>query len=108
MEEAVITETETTELDGLELIDPASELLKRAPTPFDFELDNAEELSEQLIEAMKKLGGVGLSANQVGIDKSVFVIGDQGDFTKTFFNPVVVGVSEETEVMKEGCLSFPG
>lgn len=108
MEEAVITETETTELDELKLIDPDSEMLKRAPGAFDFELDNAEELSEQLIDAMKKLGGVGLSANQVGIDKSVFVIGDGADFVKTFFNPLVVGVSEETEVMKEGCLSFPG
>ena len=106
MEEAV--KTEATELDELKLIDPDSEMLKRAPGVFDFELDNAEELSEQLIDAMKKLGGVGLSANQVGIDKSVFVIGDGADFTKTFFNPLVVGVSEETEVMKEGCLSFPG
>ena len=74
MEEAVITETETTELDELKLIDPASEMLKRAPGAFDFELDNAEELSEQLIDAMKKLGGVGLSANQVGIDVKTFLM----------------------------------
>ncbi len=58
---------------------------------------------------MEELGGVGLSANQVGLDMAVFVIGDnQPDgMSKAFFNPEILGVSDDKESMKEGCLSFP-
>ena len=59
---------------------------------------------------MYELGGVGLSANQVGIDRAVFVVGDgQIDgMQKAFFNPEILGIGKEMESMKEGCLSFPG
>ena len=41
---------------------------------------------------------------------AVFVIGDgQVDgMAKAFFNPEILGIGEEKESMKEGCLSFPG
>ena len=41
---------------------------------------------------------------------AVFVIGDgqlEG-MQKAFFNPVILGVGDEEDSMKEGCLSFPG
>ncbi len=111
MEEAKITETkEVTELDELHLIPFSDPLLKRKPTPFDFEKDDPIQIRDTLIKKMMDLGGVGLSANQVGLDMAVFVIGDgQVDgLQKAFFNPMIIGAGEETESMKEGCLSFPG
>ena len=111
MEEATITETnEVTELDELNLIPFSDPLLKRKPAPFDLEKDNAEDIKKRLLDKMMDLGGVGLSANQVGLDMAVFVIGDgQIDgLQKAFFNPLIVGVGDEKEAMKEGCLSFPG
>jgi peptide deformylase len=61
---------------------------------------------------MLREGGVGLAANQVGIAKRVFVIGNLNipEFPKPFalFNPKIIGVSEELSVFKEGCLSYPG
>lgn len=111
MEEATITETtEVTPVDKLQLIPFNDPLLKRKPAPFDFDKENAEDIKKRLLETMNELGGVGLSANQVGLDMAVFVIGDgQVDgLTKAFFNPMIVGAGEETESMKEGCLSFPG
>lgn len=108
MEEMTLTETETTELDKLELVPFTDPKLREVPQDFDFEKEDAKELKDKLITAMRELGGVGLSANQVGIDRKCFVIGDEGDFTKVFFNMEIIGASKEEESLKEGCLSFPG
>jgi len=113
MEEAKIQQTSTvTPMDDLELLPFNDPLLKRKPTPFDFEKNKkaAKEIKKTLIDNMYELGGVGLSANQVGLDMAVFVIGDgQVDgMQKAFFNPLIMGCGEEQDSMKEGCLSFPG
>ena len=50
--------------------------------------------------------GVGLAANQIGINKRVCVV-----FVKepiVLINPEVVSHSEEQFIYNEGCLSFPG
>jgi peptide deformylase len=83
-------------------------LLLEKPLPWSFEEDGMGGMVQNLlIERMKELGGVGLSANQVGIPRRVFVIG-MNEFQKSFFNPVIVKVSKEEEAGEEGCLSFPG
>lgn len=53
---------------------------------------------------MSKYNGIGLSANQCGIQERVFVM--TGNFV--CINPKIVGHSAEVEKMKEGCLSYPG
>ena len=114
MEEMKLTEVAGTEIDSpkeLDLIPFFDPLLKTNPSPFDFEKDDAKDLKAKLLKKMYDLGGVGLSANQVGIDKAVFVIGDgnkEEGLEKIFINPEIVGVGEDKESMKEGCLSFPG
>lgn len=111
MEEAVITETkEVTSVDELDLIPFNDPLLKRVPEDFDFDKQDAKEIKKVLIDKMHDLGGVGLSANQVGLDMKVFVIGDgqEEGLQKAFFNPEILGVGKEEDSMKEGCLSFPG
>jgi peptide deformylase len=70
-----------------------------------------KELSEAMFDTMKKYGGIGLSANQVGLPFNMFVIGDHPEVEKnlkmTCFNPIVISNSVEEETMKEGCLTFP-
>lgn len=98
---------------NLELIrfdDPA---LRTPPSEFDFEKNDAKEYASNLTKRMIELGGVGLSANQVGLDMKVFCIGvrnpsTEEDFKRVLFNPVLVGVNDETSLVKEGCLSVPG
>ena len=65
-----------------------------------------------MAEAMDKFGGLGLSANQVGLPYRMFVMrtmheGDTESKVVPYFNPELTRVSQETELMKEGCLSFP-
>ena len=108
-EEIVEVEPQEIKEPKLKLIDPMNDLLKRAPDKFDFEKDDPIQVKEDLLEAMEWVGGVGLSANQVGLDMAVFVIGDgqEEGVTKAFYNPEIVGCSKDEDVMKEGCLSFP-
>lgn len=95
-------------MEELKLIPFTDPQLKKKPETFSFDDEDPESLSEQLFIAMKRFGGVGLSANQVGIDKKVFVIGGSGIDEKAVFNPELIDVSQETISMKEGCLSYPG
>lgn len=80
----------------------------------DFDFDNPSTdpvaLEKSMIDKMLAHDGIGLAANQVGINARVFVMGWRGDpeSAQAFFNPVVVATIDETEDLEEGCLSFPG
>lgn len=98
------------EKEELKLIHFADPRLKTPPAPFDFENEHpekAQQLASLLYDKMLEFGGVGLSANQVGLNYRVFVFGNADNHT-VMFNPTVVAVSKETSTMEEGCLSFPG
>ena len=92
----------------MELIKFTDPALRKVPETFDFETQNAQELADTLWEESRRLRGLGLSANQVGIDSKVFVMGSDDTNRKNVFNPHVISVSKETELAREGCLSYPG
>jgi|TARA_R110002074_G_scaffold241518_1_gene413362 peptide deformylase len=101
----------------LKLIPPRDPRIQSAIAPFDNSMLKEEgfkdrkELSEAMFTAMKKYGGIGLSANQVGLPFNVFVMGDHLQLEKglkmTCFNPMIISSSKEEVVMQEGCLTFP-
>jgi len=95
--------------DKLDLVEPTAEVMHKAPQPFNFEenKDSAQSVTNVLFERMKQLGGVGLSANQVGLDMRVFVMG-LGELKIAVFNPIIIKYSKEEESFNEGCLSYPG
>ena len=63
-------------------------------------------LADDMLETMYKAPGVGLAANQVGIQRRIFVY-DIGDGPHTVINPTIVETSGEWDY-DEGCLSVPG
>ena len=67
---------------------------------------NMSKLIKQLKMTMKLHGGMGISANQCGIQQRVFVIGSE-HFQMPCINPKIVDTGKLVK-MKEGCLSFPG
>jgi peptide deformylase len=95
--------------DKLTLVEPTAEVMTKTPNLFDFKKDgkSATNVSNVLFERMKQLGGVGLSANQVGLDMRVFVMG-LGDTKIAIFNPEIVEYNVKEENYNEGCLSYPG
>ena len=92
-----------------ELVEEATKVLRNPTSEFDFENppECPREVEKNLSEAMERFGGIGLSANQLGLDYRVFVMRTADSGIKAFFNPEVTKLSKETEMMKEGCLSFP-
>ena len=101
----------------MKLIPPSDPRVQTAIAPFDDAMlkdegfKDRKELSDKMFEAMKKYGGIGLSANQVGLPFNMFVMGDHPNLEKgmklTCFNPMIISKSEEEVVMEEGCLTFP-
>ena len=91
-----------------QLVEEASKVLRQPPLEFDFENppEDPKDIEKNMAEAMDKFGGLGLSANQVGLPYRMFVMRTQ-DGTQAFFNPELTKVSQETDLLKEGCLSFP-
>lgn len=63
-------------------------------------------LADRMLEVMYAAPGAGLAANQIGVQRSVFVY-DIGDGPKTVINPEIVE-SDGEFVFEEGCLSVPG
>ena len=76
-----------------------------------FKIKDRKELSDKMYKSMVKYGGIGLSANQVGLPFRMFVMGGHPQIedgkVRNCFNPIIKDLSEETVLMKEGCLSFP-
>ena len=87
------------------------EMLKEENQPKELVFKDRKDLSEKMFDAMKKYGGIGLSANQVGLPFNMFVLGDHPDLEKglkmTCFNPMIISASADQVMMKEGCLTFP-
>jgi peptide deformylase len=84
------------------------EALTKPLEKFNFGNPQAEpnKFAKDLVDAMYKYKGLGLSANQVGYPYTVFAMrGPEHDFV--MFNPNIVAYSNETITLEEGCLSFP-
>ena len=79
------------------------------PVVFDTMEDKIENerLSVIMFGFMRESNGIGLAANQVGIDTSLFVTFTEGKYT-AFFNPVLIEWSDRLVKFDEGCLSFEG
>lgn len=92
--------------------------LRKKTADFDFKKFAKKEIND-LINKMKKemkaAGGIGLSANQIGLDMQLFVAelpqsaGQQNSGPKFYavFNPKISKASGTKAPMEEGCLSVP-
>ena len=99
--------------EELKLLPIDHPLLKKTPEEFNFEENDAHDTARILKKRMIDLGGVGLSANQIGLDQRAFCIGVRNPvtdevFERVMFNPLLIVVNDETSIAEEGCLSVPG
>lgn len=103
--------------------------LRKKTAHFDFAKANKKELAEfikSMRTTMREANGIGLSANQIGLNMRLFVaqISDKPikrdennkiimppqDAMKFYavFNPEITKFSDKKSKMEEGCLSVPG
>jgi len=70
-------------------------------------VEEGEEIGAQLLKELTETKqGIGLAANQIGINKRVCVINVKEPLV--LVNPRIVEHSEDQFMFAEGCLSFPG
>lgn len=87
-------------------------MLENPVQRFDVGQMHPAPIALDMIDLMKQQHGLGLSANQVGLNAQIFVMKpvlnkQHGDVT-VVINPIIKGLSKETEQGPEGCLSHPG
>jgi peptide deformylase len=91
----------------MQLVKHPNPILKQKSIPWDFENHiNAREVEDSMLALMKSHNGIGLAANQVGLDRRVFVMRTQDGREFGAFNPTILNAEEEV-LGEEGCLSFP-
>ena len=66
-------------------------------------------VAKTLIENMLHYEGVGLSANQIGMDTRAFAMIRDIEYNDIIvcFNPVILNSSSDSNSCEEGCLSYP-
>lgn len=86
-------------------------ILTKSMPDFDFDHPTIDpkDLEKMMIDFMCEHRGIGLAANQVGLETRMFVMGNptSPETGKAFFNPMIESVTENTVELTEGCLSFP-
>ena len=93
---------------------PDKILAKKTETVSLKEIKNGlyKELVLDMKKAMKDNGGIGLAANQINRDLSIFVIDEklagENNVPEVYFNPEITEYSKSKDEMEEGCLSIPG
>lgn len=96
----------------LKLVSPSNPILKKPTEKWDFQNPpfDLPEFVENLCDTMVHERGVGLSANQVGVPYSIFVIGhpDNPDEIICVVNPKIVDYSNDIVLGEEGCLTWKG
>lgn len=91
-----------------DLVPPHAKVLWERTQEFDFNRPPIlpRQLATSLLHTMAEKGGLGLSANQVGLPYRVFVMGHGKTFC-CFFNPEIVEETGENDSIQEGCLTYP-
>lgn len=70
--------------------------------------DTYRQIGASMLEILRKKGGIGLSANQVGLPFNMCVVEVTPNDPKIILNPRVIKQSDAMIKSKEGCLSLPG
>lgn len=90
-------------------------ILRTKTAPFDFSKFTPKDIRDlvaRMRRIMREANGIGLSANQIGLDLKMFVaeVPDAQGGLKFYaiFNPELEKTDGETVVAEEGCLSIPG
>lgn len=83
-----------------------TKLLEKPVERTSFTKESSDELYKILSDSIEKYGGVGISANQLGINQRACLI-KIDDFELFLLNPFIKKRSDESFVFYEGCLSIP-
>jgi len=90
----------------LELVHFPDPILRETLEPVSDFNAALRELVENMHFTMLEENGIGLAANQIGVNLRVITVDVRQPYT--LVNPVILKQSEDSCTLVEGCLSFPG
>jgi len=95
----------------MEIVKKPSEILTKKLKEIDLITPNLKKVVLKMKKTMKENNGIGLAANQVGLNMSLFVIDEElakeHNAPSVYINPEVKPYSKGEEELEEGCLSIP-
>lgn len=91
-------------------IHPSKDLFTKArDIPIeDIKSDTFSQIGSSMLKVLREKGGIGLSANQVGLPFNMCVLELTSADPKILINPRVTKYSDKMVKSREGCLSLPG
>jgi peptide deformylase len=85
-------------------------LRKKCDSLKDF--SNIDPLLDDMFDSMYEAEGIGLAANQIGLDMNLFIIDvthtEETETPHVFINSKIISKYGDEGVYQEGCLSLPG
>ncbi len=94
----------------LDIVHYGDPILRKKCNPVK-QFDGIDQLLNDMFDTMYEQDGIGLAANQVGLDLHLFIIDishtEEADEPFVFINTTIVGKDGECSY-DEGCLSIPG
>ena len=85
-------------------------LRKKCDSLKDF--SNIDDLLNDMFDSMYEAEGIGLAANQIGLDMNLFIIDvthtEEAENHHIFINSEIISKYGDEGVYQEGCLSLPG
>lgn len=93
----------------MQLVSQNDPILKISCKDWDFSNPAFDliSFSKELVKFMRESNGIGLAANQVGVPYRIFAMrGAPENFV--CINPKIVMPGEQTVLLEEGCLTYPG
>ena len=95
----------------LEVVNYGNPILRKVCEPVK-DFTNLDSIVDDMFDSMYEAEGIGLAANQVGIDLNLFIIDithtEETESTHTFVNSSIIETGGDEELFQEGCLSLPG
>ena len=90
----------------MDIVHDPDEILRKKLSPITQFNASLRKIVDEMKKSMVAHEGVGLSANQVGLDMALFIARPKEKFY-VFINPDVELIGE-ADIKEEGCLSIPG
>ncbi len=96
---------------AMEIVKKPAEILTKKLEEIDLITPQLKKAVLKMKKTMKEASGIGLAANQVGLNMRLFVIDEElakeYKAPSVYINPEVKPYSKQTEELEEGCLSIP-
>ncbi len=97
----------------LKIVKYPNEILNRKLQPVEHFNSDLKQIVRDMFETMYTYHGIGLAANQVGLDARIVIadislVSQDKVLPIALINPEILNYSNKKSVAEEGCLSFPG